>query len=80
MNTQTATPTERLAEIQAHLATKGNKVMVCTYTRGTVYDHRHIGMFKATEKNLFVQRGKAWDCIDGCGIRFGTTKTAEVAS
>ena len=34
---------------------------------------RHGGstmdMFKATKSGAYVQRGTAWDCIDGCDIR-----------
>jgi len=67
---------EKLEEIQTHLATKGNKVMVCTHLRATTYDHRHIGMFKANTGGLFVQRGRAWDCIDYCAIRFGSLRSA----
>jgi hypothetical protein len=55
--------------IAAHLAA-GGRVVVATYTRATYYDQRHAAMFRATRTGLFVQRGKAWDCIDGCAIRF----------
>lgn len=67
---------ETLAKIQAHLATEGNKIQVCTYTRATLYDHRHANLFKITSTGLFVARGKSWDCIDYCGIRYGTTVKA----
>lgn len=76
MTTETETAAAKLARIQAHLAVRGNKIMICTYTRATVYDSRHVGMFRATERSLYVQRGRSWDCIDYCGIRFGTPKVA----
>lgn len=63
------TAAERLAEIQEALRA-GLRVQVTTYLKSTVYDGRHLAMFKATEKSLYVQRGKNWDCIDYCGIRF----------
>lgn len=71
---ENVTATEKLAKIQAHLAVKGNKVMVATALRATVYSSKHVGMFKATANGLLVQRGKAWDCIDYCAIRFGAMK------
>lgn len=54
--------------IQQHLAA-GRKVVICTYTKAVKYDKRHISMFKAAKNGAFVQRGKNWDCIDGCTIR-----------
>lgn len=68
MNDTKPTAAERLAEIQAALK-EGRRVQVSTYLKSTVYDERHIGMFRATEKSLYVQRGRAWDCIDYCSIR-----------
>ena len=66
---------ERLAAIQEHLKVKGNIVMVATHFKATVYQSRHSGMFRANEHGLFVQRGKGWDCIDYCAIRFGRKAT-----
>ncbi len=48
----------------------GGRVVLATYTRATVYDQRHIEMFKFKGDSMYVRRGrKAWDCFDGCGIR-----------
>jgi hypothetical protein len=66
---ETATSKERLAAIQAHLQ-GGGKVMVCTYTKATVYDQRHCEWFTATDKDLFVRRGKTKDCLNFTPIRF----------
>ena len=57
------------AKIAAHL-TSGGKVLVCTYTRATVYSRRHADMFRATSSRLYVRKGTHWDCIDYCAIRF----------
>lgn len=62
-------PSELLPEIQSALRS-GLRVQVSTYLRSTVYDSRHAEMFKAKDHSLYVQRGKAWDCIDYCSIRF----------
>jgi hypothetical protein len=32
-------------------------------------------MFRVRGNSLYVQRGKHWDCIDGCAIRFGRMVT-----
>jgi hypothetical protein len=64
-------PHGALAEIQAQLATPGNVVQVTTYLKSTVYEHKHAGMFKATNTGLYVQRGKRWDDISRTSIRFG---------
>lgn len=60
---------ERLAQIQAHLLNNG-QVMVVTYTKATIYKKKHVGMFSATEKDLFVQRGKGRDCLNFTTIKF----------
>ena len=65
------TAREKLEAIQSHLATPGNKVLIATALKATMYGNKHVAMFKATDRNLFVQRGKHWDCIDYCSIRFG---------
>jgi len=57
------------ARIAAHLEA-GGKVVIGTYTRATVYSKNHADMFRATRSGLFVRRGKHWDCIDYCAIRF----------
>lgn len=60
-------------KIESTLAS-GGMVMIATYTQAKQYDKRHAGMFKATKSGAFVQRGKSWDCIDYCGIRFAQVK------
>jgi hypothetical protein len=57
-------------EIEDHLAS-GGIVVVATMTKATMYSKKHIGMFKADKSGVYVRRGKSWDCIDYCGIRFG---------
>jgi hypothetical protein len=49
----------------------GGAVIVATYTKATQYDARHIEYFKLSGKSLYVRRGKHWDCIDYCALRFG---------
>ena len=62
-----------LPKIQETLKS-GLRVQVSTHLRSTVYDERHAGMFKASGRSLYVQRGKNWDCIDYCSIRFESAK------
>lgn len=59
---------KKVAWIAAQLA-KGNTVQLTTYTRATRYTAKHASMFKASKAGAYVQRGKAWDCIDGCDLR-----------
>jgi hypothetical protein len=65
----TMTAQERLAAIQNHLAANG-KIMVVTYTKGTIYTKKHLGMFSATETDLFVQRGTRKECLTLSPIKF----------
>jgi len=52
------------ADLNAHLATKGNVVQVSTYTRATLYTHRNAGCFRnAPNGNLQVRRGRNWDTL-----------------
>jgi hypothetical protein len=52
----------------------GNSVSLTTYTRSVNYKAKHRAMFKLVGSSVYVQRGKAWDCIDGCRITaFGDT-------
>jgi hypothetical protein len=60
---------EKLAKIQAHLATNG-KVMTVTYAKGTIYSKKHSDWFTATEKDLFVRRGKSKVCLNFTCIKF----------
>lgn len=64
-----------LRDIQEHLAEPSGRVMVATYLRATVYDRRHAGMFALRGGRLHVARGRSWDCIDGCAIKFGRMVT-----
>lgn len=59
---------KKVAEIRSHLE-MGHEVYICTYTRAVRYTKKHVEMFKATRTGAFVQRGKNWDCIDGCAIK-----------
>lgn len=69
-----ATPTyaDRLAAIQQHLAT-GGKVMLVTYTTGTIYDRRHHDWFTATSTGLYVRRGAGTVCLNLSPIKFSRT-------
>ena len=58
---------KRIAWIKAQLGA-GRDVYVSTYLRHTKYQPKHADMFKAFKNGAFVQRGKSWDCIDGCKI------------
>ncbi len=55
------------ARIVAHLA-KGGQVMVATCTRGWTY--RDPDQFRCLRDGVYVRRGKQWDCISYCAIRF----------
>jgi hypothetical protein len=46
----------------------GKIVQLTTYTHASRYTKKHIGMFKATKSGAYVQRGKKWDCINGCKV------------
>ena len=59
---------KKVAWIKAQLAA-GKTVQITTYTRATRYTAKHAEMFKATKGGAYVQRGKAWDCFDGCDLR-----------
>jgi hypothetical protein len=60
---------ELLNAIQETL-NSGLRVQVSTHLKSTIYDSRHVGMFKVSGNSLYAQRGKKWDCIDYCSIRF----------
>lgn len=49
----------------------GGDVFIVTYTRAVKYKPQHINMFRLGKSgSVYVQRGKKWDCIDYCGIKF----------
>jgi hypothetical protein len=63
---------DKLEAIKSHLlAADANVVIVATYCKATEYRRKHVAMFKVIGKSLYAQRGKSWDCIDGCAVRFG---------
>lgn len=64
-----ATARRLVARIQAHIS-RGGAVIVSTYTKAWQFDARHATYFKASPSGAFMRRGKSWDCIDGCAIRF----------
>lgn len=42
----------------------GRMVQITTRARATRFKRQHLGMFKVgRDGNLYVQRGKAWDCL-----------------
>ena len=47
----------------------GRTVQISTYLKSVRYTAKHKEMFKATKNGAWVQRGKNWDCIDGCDVR-----------
>ena len=59
---------KRIAFIREHLAA-GHTVQLTTHLKAVRYTAKHIYMFKATKSGAYVQRGKAWDCIDHCDLR-----------
>jgi hypothetical protein len=67
--------TELFNKIKETLAQKNGVVQVTTYLRSTVYKHKHADMFRQGKSgSIYVQRGRNWDCIDYCKIRFGYMK------
>jgi hypothetical protein len=42
----------------------GNTVSLTTATRSTNYKPKHKDMFKIVGRDVYVQRGKSWDCIN----------------
>jgi hypothetical protein len=56
-------------KITIHFA-RGGKVLVGTYTRATIYNRKHIDLFRATQSGLLFKCGKNWNCIDYAAIRF----------
>jgi hypothetical protein len=54
--------------ITANLAA-GNTVQITTYTKSVCYKPAHKEMFKLRGRDVLVQRGKSWDCINLCHVR-----------
>ena len=60
---------QRMRLISEAFAT-GRCVYVCTMTRATRFTAKHAGMFRlGASGSVYVQRGRAWDCIDGAALR-----------
>ena len=58
----------------------GNSVSVTTYTRSINYKAKHRAMFKLRGRDVLVQRGKSWDCINLCKITaFGDAANLKAA-
>lgn len=47
----------------------GRRVVIGTYTKATVYDRRHVAMFRADARGAWVQHGKRWEDFSGCSVR-----------
>lgn len=57
-----------------------NSVSITTYTRSVNYKPKHKGMFKIVGRDVLVQRGKSWDCINLCKITaFGDAANLKAA-
>ena len=55
--------------IKNHLESEGT-VLICTYTKATKLNKKHIGMIKIGKSgSVYMQSGKNWNCIDYCGIK-----------
>jgi hypothetical protein len=60
---------QKFAKLQAHLAA-GGSFYICTSYRATKVSPKHTDMIRLGKSgSIYVQRGKAWDCIDYCAIR-----------
>jgi len=60
----------KIAFIQSHLL-QGQTVYLCTMTRATKLTAKNFDMIKATKSGAYMQSGKNWVCIDGCGVKVG---------
>jgi len=57
-------------QIVDHLTT-GGAVQICTYLKVWQVERKHLAMLKMDSRgSVYLQRGKKWDCIDHCVIRF----------
>ncbi len=55
------------AKIQAHLA-KGGGVLVATHLKSWIC--RKPEQFQCRRDGVYMRRGRQWDCINHCAIRF----------
>jgi hypothetical protein len=53
---------------------KGGVVQIVTHLKATTYQPKHANLFKFDRFSAYVARGKRFDCIDFCQIRFGVPK------
>ena len=63
------------SELNAHLA-DGGAVQVTTYGKSWLFERRHGGAFKESGGDLYMRRGRHWDCLSMgslllVGIRMG---------
>ena len=60
------------AKIQNTLAA-GGVVIIATYTKATQLSKPcHAELVRlGTSGSVYLKHGKSWNCIDGCGFRFG---------
>lgn len=59
-----------IGDIKNHL-NNGGVVVISTYTKSTQYEKKHADMFKVGgDGSPLVQRGKNFDDIRYCAIRF----------
>ena len=52
-----------------HLA-KGGAVMVCTVYQAKILKSNHADRIKLVGNDLYICRGKNWDCINYCQFKF----------
>ena len=59
---------KRYDEIVNHL-NNGNRVMICTYARATIYEKKHVNYFMINPSGLYVKRGKQKDCLNFTAVK-----------
>ena len=60
---------KKVRDIRQHLEA-GGTVVISTWAKHTKADKRHVDMFRSSRSGAYMQRGKNWDNIDYCAIRF----------
>jgi len=58
----------RLVALVLAALQSGKRVTIGTYTRATIYDGRHVGMFRADERGAWVQHGRRWEDFSGAAV------------
>lgn len=58
-------------DITKHLQ-NGGAVMIFTYSKAWILRAKHLPNLRLSNngKELFMRRGKSWDCVSYCGFRF----------